>query len=461
MKIYALFFRKQKYKKLNKLAANGEVIKLIGLLFYRSNYFIDENEARIMRESAATLLKNIPDLWSVDLFFKEIKKREIINDNVIWNAVQAILSTEDPKGRDILLAMLKGRMSSKAAIELGERYRDCSAIEELIQMLQYSGCDFKAEDVLKKIDPTRVIIALIDYVHGESYSRYIEMQRRNTDGGDGYRRIYNHIMNIFKNINAPGAIEPLLSAVDDPRIGECAIKALINIGIGNEMAVESLVKGLKDSSHAMRLGCVIALGKIKDKRAVEALIRTLEDEKDYYITTSNAIRLQCAGALAVIGDKRAVEPILKSFARYQFSYYIPSESNEADIAFKDAFKDLFGDYYHIIINCFCYSRGQEHFVQTTINDLSGHWTWIYDNRHCKEAVLELSKIQTPISNNILHIITESSDKEVEVGIDAYGDTYYGEILFEDIRNIAFKELQKRGTPPYDAFAFLETTAYRL
>jgi HEAT repeat protein len=68
--------------------------------------------------------------------------------------------------------------------------------------------------------------------------------------------------------------------------------------------VDNMINELKNSSSfKSRLQAAIFLGKMQDKRAVDALISTLKDE-DY------AIRGACAIALGNIGDAKATKPLL-------------------------------------------------------------------------------------------------------------------------------------------------------
>jgi hypothetical protein len=85
----------------------------------------------------------------------------------------------------------------------------------------------------------------------------------------------------------------------DLRIQWRAAEALAGLG---SKGVESLIKALNGRNKDIRLGCIEALGEIKDPRAVDPLLSILGD-------TSNEIRLQAALALGQIGDRRAITPL--------------------------------------------------------------------------------------------------------------------------------------------------------
>ncbi|MBD3350149.1 MAG: hypothetical protein GF364_01530 [Candidatus Lokiarchaeota archaeon] len=83
-------------------------------------------------------------------------------------------------------------------------------------------------------------------------------------------------------------------------------KALFNLGEMNvKAAVPQIIDLLKnDDDKVVRNNAARALGKIKDKSALNALCEALHDE-DYYV------RQNAAWALGKLKDKRAIEPLLR------------------------------------------------------------------------------------------------------------------------------------------------------
>lgn len=82
----------------------------------------------------------------------------------------------------------------------------------------------------------------------------------------------------------------------------------------NADRITRLVRILKtEESYKVRLQVCITLGKLKDRRAVPALVRALSD-KNY------TVRGVAAAALAQIGDRRAVPPLKRSASsdRHEF-----------------------------------------------------------------------------------------------------------------------------------------------
>ena len=102
------------------------------------------------------------------------------------------------------------------------------------------------------------------------------------------------------------AVEPLLQVLVDEN-GSGRGEAALALGeIGDTRVVEPLIQALKNEDTGVRKDAVIALGKIRDARAVEPLLQVLMDDID------ESIRDQAAWALGEIGDVRVVESLIQA-----------------------------------------------------------------------------------------------------------------------------------------------------
>lgn len=135
---------------------------------------------------------------------------------------------------------------------------------------------------------------------------------------------FNHPSGMMLDFNSMGrkAAEILV------RIGEPAVESLIPvlksdsmltrinaayalIGIGNAHAVIPLITALnpqnkpEDDDKFYREWLVMALGELKDKRAVELLISILKDKNQ-----EDSVRITAVWALGEIKDSRAIEPLV-------------------------------------------------------------------------------------------------------------------------------------------------------
>jgi hypothetical protein len=111
------------------------------------------------------------------------------------------------------------------------------------------------------------------------------------------------------DLKDPIAVDPLIVILrkdKDRNVRWRAEDALVNIGAP---AVEPLIKMLNDDSWRARRRAVRTLGKIRDPRAIDALVVSMKRDEDCYV------RKSAAGAIGEIKDPRAGEvliPALKS-----------------------------------------------------------------------------------------------------------------------------------------------------
>ena len=75
--------------------------------------------------------------------------------------------------------------------------------------------------------------------------------------------------------------------------------------IGNDKAVDALNKALDDSDDSVRFLAARALGEIGNDKAVDALIKALDHSDD-------SVRFHAAKALVNIGNDKAVDPLIKA-----------------------------------------------------------------------------------------------------------------------------------------------------
>ena len=109
-----------------------------------------------------------------------------------------------------------------------------------------------------------------------------------------------------EKLEARGDVEGLIKTLyykKDLKVRWEAVKALSRIG---EPSVEAFVQALKDESELIRREAAVALGEIKDEKAIEPLITALTTDEE------SEVRGSAADALGSIGDNRAVEPLKKA-----------------------------------------------------------------------------------------------------------------------------------------------------
>ncbi len=103
----------------------------------------------------------------------------------------------------------------------------------------------------------------------------------------------------------PEAADALWALLEDENDLQRSRAALALAKMGDERAVEPLIKGLKEGWFLMRSEAVRALGEVGDERAVEPLMEMVREGDEL-------LRSTAAEALGKIGDERAVEPLVNA-----------------------------------------------------------------------------------------------------------------------------------------------------
>jgi HEAT repeat protein len=172
-----------------------------------------------------------------------------------------------------------------AAEALGE-IGDTRAIEPLTAVLTHSelsGVRWKAAEALSKIG-TPAVDALVGALqHSDDDVRWKAAIALGETGD-------------------PRAIDPLISLLcDEDRFVKS--RAAYALGLIGEPAVEPLICALREGDGNLRWGAAIALGKIRDLRAIDPLILALGDKYEN-------VRAESAKSLAAIG-KPALKPLVR------------------------------------------------------------------------------------------------------------------------------------------------------
>lgn len=135
------------------------------------------------------------------------------------------------------------------------------------------------------------------------------------------------------------AVEPMIELYNR---GEARKDVVWSLGvIGDKRAFDVLMDGLKNGDNILKSYCVIALGGIKDERAVPILIEMLEAEEEIWVSDAyGGLNPAIMITLGDIGDPRAV-PVLKKMLNQEDNYYQYQAAKAlGNIGDKDALEDL-------------------------------------------------------------------------------------------------------------------------
>jgi HEAT repeat protein len=214
----------------------------------------------------------------------------------------------------------KSNIRMDAAAKLGQ-IKDKRAVEPLCDALED-----KSLDVRHQVVHALGALGEIDERATKCLVKALEDREVDADAGDSLIRI-----------GGP-AVKALTEALKNPDIKEEAVGLLGKIGEGKAPVkvkgdvIEPLCGALKDKSAGVRENAALALGEIKDPRAVEPLSIALRDS-EYVVTVLAAkalgeigkpavevliaalkdpspdVRMNAAQALGEIKDERAIEPL--------------------------------------------------------------------------------------------------------------------------------------------------------
>ena len=113
-----------------------------------------------------------------------------------------------------------------------------------------------------------------------------------------------YVLRALGKINDERVLEPLLSYLKSDEFKDDATRALVELG---NPAVPKLIEALESREDFVKKQAILALGDIRDPRAVDPLIALLQDD-DWLV------RLTSASSLEKIGDLRgraAIKPLMK------------------------------------------------------------------------------------------------------------------------------------------------------
>ncbi|KKK89777.1 hypothetical protein LCGC14_2729700, partial [marine sediment metagenome] len=322
---------------IEKIIKKGNVKGLLKALKYEKSYYV--------RGEAAKALGNIGGLKVVEPLITSLNDIDGIN----YNAIVALGRKGDSRAVEPLIALLdhsNDSVRSEAAKSLG-RIGDLRALEPLLAALErmvkdYQRCfeskDYRKKDYdgeyifqtiysLDKIMYTQAVEPLIKYL---KYFRFIKNESK----------ICQIIAEFLGEIGDPKAVEPLLASLYHPseNTRKAIIRALKNLGRAPSQ-FEILVASTIDFDRNFRIEAIKSLGQMKDSRAVEPLLASLNDPfkevhntvitvlKTFGITLSQLeiliaslhdanknIRLEVIKSLGQEGDPRAVESIIPFLA---------------------------------------------------------------------------------------------------------------------------------------------------
>ena len=238
-----------------------------------------ESVARIFRQKKCHL--HILILIGAGLLFFD----RFIFSGLIGTDVKKLKEKRNVEGLIFALKSTDPKVQYDAAEALGD-LGDDRAVGPLVTALknvEFSGVRWKAAEALSKIG-------------APAFDALVGALRHSDDDVRWKAAI------ALGEIGDPRAIDPLINLLcDEDRFVKS--RAAYALGLIGEPAVEPLICALREGDGNLRWGAAIALGKIRDLRAIDPLIRALADKYEN-------VRAESAKSLAAIG-KPALKPLVR------------------------------------------------------------------------------------------------------------------------------------------------------
>jgi len=243
-----------------------------------------KNEDPRMRKGATIVLGTIGDPRATESLVALLQDKE---PYIVSRAITALAHFKEQVIAEALVATLD-RVDDNMRVEIGYSLRKIGppAVEPLIGALKNRDPHIRARVAwfLGWFEDPRVVKRLVSALKEDENWRV----RRSAAGTLGV-------------LGDPKAVKPLIASwLDEAQeVRKRAAEALVQIG---RLSVDPLIKVLDEDDYYLRWRAAWCLGKIKDSKAVEALIPKLGDHV-------SEVRWTVIGALGEIGDKRAFKEL--------------------------------------------------------------------------------------------------------------------------------------------------------
>ena len=257
----------------------------------------DDNSREIFSRAVDTLIEAVQDDSTTDLV------RSV--------AIEALDKSRDPKAIPVLTEQLREdqlELIATAAARALRHFDDPQVIQALTEVAANKHIDEKLREAavqsLGDIGNPEVVDTLIPILEEDSAKPYPTL-------GDTLRK---ETARALGRIGNPEAIEPLIRALQKERdwskfeLRKAFIDALGNF---RDPQVTDALIGALSMDYSTAAAAAETLKKLRDRRAVEPLIRIVEDGGKKGVYTDHRRRF-AAQILGVLGDLRAIPALAKA-----------------------------------------------------------------------------------------------------------------------------------------------------
>ena len=267
--------------------------------------------------------------------------------------------------------------------------------------------------------------------------------------GFSFRTVRHVCIRSLGKLGDPKAIDPIGQFIDDRDLKKEALEALGNF---KEPKAQNLI--IAELNGEDMKTAIKALSNSSGETVLTALVGTLENYSDHFIDITIDL-LEAINRIAAHSIKKSY--YLSSTGRL-INYFFENVNSDpirdyiaCDFVIRSdesGFENLFGDYTSFVLDtATLYSKS----LKSSGRDYE---MYSYNAEQSLKAIRTLCKINSQISTNLLHKVSEKQDISVVIQRSGGFETKKTFSL-EEHRSLADEELLRRGIPAYDASAYLK------
>jgi HEAT repeat protein len=222
---------------------------------------------------------------------------------VSFPAIDALKQTGDNRASRMITPLLEDELLGQPAIEAIGELGEADVVPQLVELVNRNS-----QSIQWLVSSLARIAERYQETLGEG--SYIAGVARKYFSGEGVKNLLDYLETIKDNRELESAVT-VLGWIDDDNISKALTrflgnpdirKQVINALVASGPRVIDLLISQLNADASIRQSAIMALGRIGDERAVDALLPLLDDDE---------VAVICCGAIAKIGSRNAFDNLLK------------------------------------------------------------------------------------------------------------------------------------------------------
>lgn len=263
-----------------------------------------------------------------------------------------------------------------------------------------------------------------------------------------------HAAEALMKINGEKALDVLAAALQDKdwSVRKCAAESLGSIH--SAQAVDALIPVLKDKNDEVRRQVALSLGEIADSRAIDALVEVFRKDTNFSVRRAATGALGCmSNPPFSIAPEEVDQKLTSIFSiAHELNLNFPPDSRlYGDVEDLKADLSLLVPISSLTDTIAYWAIYASTFETNEVTRLGGWETTEITFTKSNDAISNLCGFVSPVTSNILHLVAQKKDISVQYSEGCPETKTYGteEVSFQNQRQQALYELERRGNPAYD------------